>query len=806
MMGSAHFRIEGLSKGLLRKFRKVDPETWKTADLQKVLSGDMGIRERPDQKVNIQVTIRVKGTIVVHRQYDDSDAEEGGKLKTFFSEFKDLGDQYNINYARAVNLASALYEQPSNLGIPMAFMASMTAMGSIHAKVKRGSSRGLLYRDIEYDITGFAQANRIAAIPMKKSTYGIVNDRIYYAHFPRKITAGINVIKKELKLQVSRPEYDNPSKMIMHSVTYVRIRANTVDGKYDKLAATCPKCPASAVAVVSKGKDNIKQKTIVDFESDKRGAKLYAEYFGCEMDISPANRFGKILAAFMPYNKNPKTPYTSVALGLRQVRAFLVFFPRTEQCGVMARWSQSQNNPVKEIEVSIRGKAEQNGDRMFFRGRKWFISALIKGKGEPADRNYRVKLQYEFTPGYINNKVKLMLNRAPIPALGMSDYSICAALENQYPPFSKEFLGFDMNQDLKLTGSGKMQYGRAKNCDATDGEMNVKFEHSTTQEARDNLKKKWYYKKCMEDKNSPAWSGSKGWPLTEACYQTVWDGTAARHYSWKVEMPKMSDKMKKVINSVKMGVKAALTPWEIATPDWADTNGDMGKWVNMDVTFKDDEKALDLVMETARGKEERNDIPLRMNWTPLMRKLKFTSTIKRLMDMRIINPCVVTNAEIRSNDNVTYAYEPSSCWTLTSASCGPTPTFAVFSRKGASGAKLDVIVMVGGHKVEMSGSQIKVDGSSQSIADGEAYTHMREGTEIFKVFRWGSTYNLYSFLKVWVAYDGNFVEVVPAPSTKGQHCGICGNYNRQQSDEMTGKDMQKVGSVQELVKDWEWKC
>ena len=73
---------------MLRKFRKVDPETWKTADLQKVLSGDMGIRERPDQKVNVQVTIRVKGTIVVHRQYDDSDAEEGGKLKTFFSEFK----------------------------------------------------------------------------------------------------------------------------------------------------------------------------------------------------------------------------------------------------------------------------------------------------------------------------------------------------------------------------------------------------------------------------------------------------------------------------------------------------------------------------------------------------------------------------------------------------------------------------------------------------------------------------------------------------------------------------------------------
>ena len=66
-------------------------------------------------------------------------------------------------------------------------------------------------------------------------------------------------------------------------------------------------------------------------------------------------------------------------------------FCRTEQCGVFARWSQSQNNPIKEIEISLRGKVEQNGDRMFFRGRKWFISALIKGKGEPADRNYRYR-------------------------------------------------------------------------------------------------------------------------------------------------------------------------------------------------------------------------------------------------------------------------------------------------------------------------------------------------------------------------------------------------------------------------------
>ena len=45
---------------------------------------------------------------------------------------------------------------------------------------------------------------------MKRLTYVIVNDRIYCTHFPRKI--------KELKLELSCPKYDNPSKMIMQSI------------------------------------------------------------------------------------------------------------------------------------------------------------------------------------------------------------------------------------------------------------------------------------------------------------------------------------------------------------------------------------------------------------------------------------------------------------------------------------------------------------------------------------------------------------------------------------------------------------
>merc|ERR1712079_475081 len=75
----------------------------------------------------------------------------------------------------------------------------------------------------------------------------------------------------------------------------------------------------------------------------------------------------------------------------------------------------------------------------------------------------------------------------------------------------------------------------------------------------------------------------------------------------------------------------------------------------------------------------------------------------------------------------------------------------------------------------------------------------RGNTEIFGITKWGSTFNVYSYLKVWIMFDGNFVSTTPAPSVKGQHCGLCGNYNRNKWDDMMGKDMTPIKSVQDFV-------
>merc|ERR1711976_570903 len=181
----------------------------------------------------------------------------------------------------------------------------------------------------------------------------------------------------------------------------------------------------------------------------------------------------------------------------RQVRAFFIYFPKAERCGAMMRWSQSRENPVKEYEVMITGSGEGNGERMFFRGRSIKAKVLIKAIGEPVTRNYKLNIAYKFSPGYLKNEFKALFQRQGAPALDMKPYSVCVNYENQYPDFSDEFLDYDRNNQMSVKGKLSVNYGATKSCGSAEGKISVNFEHSTTQESREDLKKKWYYKECM---------------------------------------------------------------------------------------------------------------------------------------------------------------------------------------------------------------------------------------------------------------------------------------------------------------------
>ena len=639
-----HLRIEGLAKGLIRKFKTMDPGTWKTNILDKILRQDMGVRERPDQPIRVHIGVMVKGAVVISRSYDDQSTQEGGRLQEFMQSFMGMGDNYNINHVRAIQLQGLLYEQPSVIGLPLAYYRMMTMSFNLKATIKRGSSRGTLFRDLEYEINVMGQGTNgmMTLNPMRKEAFAIAQSRIYHIHVPRKVVVGVNPIKKELKLSISRPKYDDPAMVLMHSQTKVAVW----DSKWDKDAMQaavrrhCSSCSRSKV--VSKGPEAARQRIVRDYENEKLGYYNHMEYFDCEMDISETNARGRALMAFLPYNKNPKTVGSMISGGLRQILAYLVLYPRVEKCGIYTRWSQSQSNPVTDIEITVRYKGEENGARMFFRGRKSTIQIYVKAKGQPKPRDYRMQFKIESTPGNIRNKVNIKLERTPIPELGVSPYIVCLGYESRYPEFSQEFLAMTMGETMAVQGKAQVSYGEGNSCRNADGEIKVDFKHETTQDGYDSLANKWYYRKCMEQKNSAEWStrGGNKLPATEPCYMTMWDATNARKYTWNVDFVKLTSRMRNIITKARSLIQAGLTPYWDADPEEyeSEANGsnDLGAYLKAEVVMHDEDRLMDAKIESSQGVQEYKDYPLKLDWSKRLRNLKFTRTIKTLMDMKII--------------------------------------------------------------------------------------------------------------------------------------------------------------------------
>merc|ERR1719427_2575832 len=511
-MWTMNIRIEGLGKSIARKFIKMPENEWRLQDLQNVFSS-MGVALKPDQPIKVEFIVLLKDVVVLHRMFDERAGEKGGKLKEFLSSLQKSGNEYSLNYQRVLQWGSTIYEQPTESGLPMAYASALTSLVSLEATVKRGLSRGVIFRDIDYDIHANTQATTIMTffVPSKRVSYGIVHDRVYNAHFPRHLIIGVNIVKKELRLQILRPTIDEPLMMMMHSRTSVMARGANIGGEVD-LSANCPSCPRKMI--ISRGPDAMKSRSVIDYTSKHLGSHTKVELFDCEMvEIEEAKTMGHTINAFMPYNKSPKTPFNIFLMGVRQIQAFFLYFPRTEQCGGYFRFSQSKENPVTEIDISIQGKMLDNpkDSKLGQVGKKTFvkIEVVAKGQKEAEKREFKLNMKIERGVGGLKNTLKVQFGASGNQLIGLPDYVICGSMTNQYSPFGKSYMNPNLEERLSVTGSGGIKYGEGTKCGAAQGSTNFKFEHSTTQHGREELKDKWFYKKCMEQRSSSEWRTSR---------------------------------------------------------------------------------------------------------------------------------------------------------------------------------------------------------------------------------------------------------------------------------------------------------
>merc|ERR1711862_427013 len=190
--------------------------------------------------------------------------------------------------------------------------------------------------------------------------------------------------------------------------------------------------------------------------------------------------------------------------------------------------------------------------------------------------------------------------------LGIEPYKVCLTYAAKYPRFSKEMYDVDLSRTYQLTGKAKLEYGAVKNCKQAEGIISVNFKYQTTDESRDTLRRKWFYKDCMASKASPVWANRNSLPVTFSCLKTIKDAYTARRYVYDVTFDKMTDRMKNIITTAKSVIKAAALPTLGLDATDIDVTT-VGGFLKLDATLKDDDRSADVTIETVSGVRKIKD-------------------------------------------------------------------------------------------------------------------------------------------------------------------------------------------------------
>merc|ERR1712203_667492 len=136
--------------------------------------------------------------------------------------------------------------------------------------------------------------------------------------------------------------------------------------------------------------------------------------------------------------------------------------------------------------------------------------------------------------------------------------------------FEKELMFLDLGSTLEVWGKADIKYGVGTTCGAAVGSTDVTFRHSTTQESREELKEKDFYKKCLEQAASPEWNSrvDGGIPYTSECWQAAGEAALARQYTWNMNFEKTTPRVRGWLDNAHtvLGRPSSLTGMQTLLP------------------------------------------------------------------------------------------------------------------------------------------------------------------------------------------------------------------------------------------------
>jgi hypothetical protein len=366
-------------------------------------------------------------------------------------------------------------------------------------------------------------------------------------------------------------------------------------------------------------------------------------------------------------------------------------------------------------------------------------------------------------------------------------------------PFHLSFNDLKSVKEHKVHSSMELIWGNL------DQKIKIEAEHKTTAEAINHLHSTWYYNTCMRDHSLPEWRHSEHIPTTDACLYTAHDLFTLRHYTWDITATNLDQWMVTAYKKAGVVMKTILFPFWQFMPEY--TTHEIAPRqpnVRIEQTLHSELNTFDLTLKSEKDVSRFMDVSYGLfhwNAEPYQSLSKLSFLTKSLIKPEmmnymyynnILNHCHATTKSVRTYDNVTYPYTMDhTCYTLISSDCSEHPSFAVFIKK-TENDRVGIMAFIGDQKVEFipmenNKVQMKINDQEFVLQDNGFLFFPKNKAPVlnkvfqnylFKMIRRQNSFTLTFFPQMMLNYDGNSVQVLAGPQMKGQHCGMCGDYNR----------------------------
>jgi len=337
---------------------------------------------------------------------------------------------------------------------------------------------------------------------------------------------------------------------------------------------------------------------------------------------------------------------------------------------------------------------------------------------------------------------------------------------------------------------------------------------------------------------------------------TINDMMTLRHYTWDITATKMEPWMVNTYRKMGTLLKTMFYPfWSLDAEYTPHQITPAEPTFHIETVFRPKMKMMDMLLrhdkDVSRFRGIRFDYSwmsqwmmdwqrepyMRMqNWWKLPLPFWHTSyltpeTFMYMLSNQHIARCTLSKdtlldkATVRTYDNVTYTFtKEDSCWTLVTADCVESPTFAVFYKMDKTTSMMALMMMIGNTYVEFVPTtaegqyKIYLKGNSGKqgpfemkesdfmyISDGddrETKMNVMETFYDFKIMRNGIKYHIDFYPQMMMAFDGNSLTTFAWPQIRGTNCGMCGDFNRNTFYELKDPMMCPLKTGAEMVAAW----